>query len=161
PGFGRVTLSGTLRNKFGTGAENSQEIDLQQSYPDILMVGVKFRPIDVVELRLWGDYQRWSVVDQQCILDRSVANRSCKLNPDGSLDTAGGGAGVILVLPRHWTDGYSLHLGASWFARKWVELQLGATFDANVVPDATMDPAFIDQNKILVEAGARFRMLRD
>jgi long-chain fatty acid transport protein len=161
PGFGRLTMTGTLKNKFGTGAENQQAIDLQQSYPDILYAGVQVRPIDVLELRLWGDYQRWSVVDQQCILDRSVAQRNCKLNPDGSIDTAGGGAGVILVLPRHWTDGYSLHVGASWRARPWAELQLGAAFDANVVPDATMDPAFIDQNKIVLELGTRFRMLRD
>ena len=49
----------------------------------------------------------------------------------GSVDTANGGAGIILNLPRNWSDGYSLHLGTSFFPRAWAEIQLGAAFDAN------------------------------
>jgi long-chain fatty acid transport protein len=161
PGFGQMTMTGTLRNKFGTGAVNEQAVDLQQSYPDILRIALAVRPRPAFELRLWGEYQRWSVMDNQCLLDRMNPQRRCRLNPDGSVDAARGGAGIILVLPRHWSDGYALHVGATWFAKKWFELQLGATFDANVVPDSTLDPAFIDQNKVLAVLGARFKMLRD
>lgn len=156
PNFGRETLTGTLRNRFGASAVTEQKVDFQQSLPDILRGGVRVRPIPVVELRFYGDWQRWSVLDKQCVLDQTDPKRNCKTLPTGAVDTSGGGSGILLVIPRQWKDGYSLHLSASWNVRPWVELTVGAGYDANVVPDATADPSIIDQDKVLAALGARF-----
>jgi long-chain fatty acid transport protein len=158
PGFGRNTLTGKVQNKLGTAPSATQDVELQQSLPDVLRFGFRVRPIDKIELRLWGEYQRWSVFDKQCVLDPTVVGRNCALTNTGAVDT--GGAGIILVLPRKWKDGGSVHGGVSWFTRPWLELQLGLGYDANVVPDGTLDAALIDQDKIFIAAGARFQLVK-
>jgi len=50
-----------------------------------------YRPTDEVELRLFGDYQRWSVLEHQCIMAEAS---TCDLNPDGSV-RAGATSDVI------------------------------------------------------------------
>jgi long-chain fatty acid transport protein len=160
PGFGEHRLSGTLRNKLGSGMVTEQPIELTQSLPDVLRFGFRVRPIRRLELRLFGEYQRWSVFNRQCVLDANVANRKCAVLPDGSLDTASGGAGVIVVLPRDWKDGGGVRAGLSYFVRDSVELLIGAGYDANVVPNQTLDPSLIDQEKITVSAGGRFEFVR-
>jgi long-chain fatty acid transport protein len=161
PGFGKVTMTGTLRNKFGTGADNVQAVDFEQAYPDILRGGVRVRPVETVELRLFADWQRWSVFDRQCLLDASNPQRKCALTRTGAIDTANGGQGVILALPRNWSDGVGLRVGTSWFVRPWLELMIGAGYDSNVVPDSTMDPSLMDQDKFSAALGARLAMLKN
>jgi long-chain fatty acid transport protein len=160
PGFGEHRLSGTLRNKIGNGDVTEQPIELTQNLPDVLRFGFRVRPIRRLELRLFAEYQRWSVFKNQCVLDATVADRKCAVLPDGSLDTANGGAGVVVVLPRDWKDGGGVRLGASYFVRDNVELYLGAGYDANVIPDKTLDPSMIDQEKVTVSAGGRLELVR-
>lgn len=160
PGFGENTLSGTLRNKLGSGMVTSQPIEFTQSYPDILRFGFRVRPIDKIELRLFAEYQRWSVNTRNCVLDATVANRNCIISPTGALDTANGGAGVIVVLPRDWKDGGGVRAGISWFLRPPIELLFGIGYDANVVPNSTLEPSFIDQDKVTLSLGGRFEFVR-
>jgi long-chain fatty acid transport protein len=160
PGFGENTLTGKLTNKFGSSTVTENAIEFKQSLPDVLRFGFRVRPITRVELRLFGEYQRWSVMDQQCVLDATVANRSCRLAPNGSVDTAAGGAGILAVLPRKWSDGGGVRAGVSYFVKPEVELLVGAGWDANVIPDATLDPSLIDQEKVLLSLGGRFEFLR-
>lgn len=159
PSFGRETLTGTLRNRLGAGAVSEQPIELKQALPDVLRVGVRVRPRPSFELRLSGDYQRWSVFDRQCILDANTADRNCALNPDGSL--APGGSGVILNLPRDWSDGWALRFGGSWFVRPHIELFASFGYDSNVVPDATLDATFMDADKLVPTLGGRFLLARN
>ena len=99
--------------------------ELTQTLPEIIRLGLRYRPVDKVELRLFADYTRWSVFDKQCILDESVEGRSCEFaNEDNALDPAvietfGGDApddgvvGVTQHLPRYWRDAGGVRLGAS------------------------------------------------
>jgi len=82
------------------------------------------------------------------------------LTANGGLDTAAGGAGVILVLPRKWKDGGGVRFGASYFPLPWVELQFGAGYDANVVPNNTIDAALIDQEKMTLTLGTRLDLVK-
>jgi long-chain fatty acid transport protein len=160
PGFGENTLTGKLTNKFGSQAVTENDIEFKQSLPDTLRFGFRVRPIAQVELRLFGEYQRWSVMQSQCVLDATVENRSCKVLPNGSVDTANGGAGILAVLPRNWKDGGGVRAGISYFVRPTVELLLGAGWDANVVPDSTLDPSIIDQEKVVISVGGRFEFVK-
>src|SRR5690606_4110534 len=87
PGFGERALEGELTNKFGNGEVTVTETELLFTLPDSFRAGVSFRPSSPLELRLSGDFTRWSKLERHCLLDRSVAERKCALNDDGSVDT--------------------------------------------------------------------------
>jgi long-chain fatty acid transport protein len=166
PGFGETRLSGTLTTKFGVAPQMVFPVDLVQSLPDVVWAGIRFRPVPRWELRVFGSYERWSVFNHQCLLDRTVPNRSCRTTPGGATDTAAGGAGILVNQLRNWTDGYSARFGTSWFV--WrdfkettspiFEVFLGAGYDANVVPDKTIDVSLLDQNKVSISGGVRFEI---
>jgi long-chain fatty acid transport protein len=154
PGFGQQTLSGTLTNKFGANpAGNATDVEMTQSLPDIVRAAVRVR-FDDLELRLAGDYQRWSVFDRQCIFD--AAEPGCELNADGS--PADGTLGVILNLPRNYDDSFGVRLGASYWPVDGVELVAGTGYDANAVPDETIDPSLFDMDKIISNLGVVYAL---
>jgi long-chain fatty acid transport protein len=159
PGFGRQTLTGTMHTRIGQQQEIVQQVDFQQSMPDALRGGVTVRVAQPVELRAWVEWMRWSVFDKQCVLDQSNAKRNCALTSTGAIDPTSG-AGVILAIPRNWTDGLNLHLSSTIHLASWAELIAGLAYDSNVVPDSTLDTAFLDQNKIIANVGLRVFLLQ-
>ncbi|RMH37099.1 MAG: hypothetical protein D6689_21430 [Deltaproteobacteria bacterium] len=161
PGFGEHGLEGTLVNKFGNGPVTESDVELRHSLPDIVRAGVRWRAAPDVELRLAGDYQRWSVFDKQCLLDLADENRKCALNPDGSVDTAAGGSGIIVNVPRDYHDSFGVRAGASYWLAPAFETFAGIGFDSNAVPDETIDPALMDMNKIIGTLGVRHAWLGD
>ena len=154
PGFGETTLTGTIENKFGLSSVKTSPVEVKQSMPDSIHFGARYRPMPTVELRLFGEYDRWSVFTDQCILDASVANRSCATKADGSA----AGAGLLAYLPRNWHDTWAFRVGGSYFVKPSVELYLGAGYDGSAVPDATMDPSLFDMTKIDFSLGGRFKV---
>lgn len=156
PGFGERALEGELTNKFGSGEVTVTETELLFTLPDTFRAGVTFRPISMLEVRLSGDYTRWSKFERHCLLDRSVPDRKCALNDDGSVDTNAGGAGVVVVIPRDWKDTYGVRAGASFWASDALEVFGGVGFDSNAVPDETLDAGVMDMNKVVSSVGARY-----
>lgn len=155
PGFGDMALEGTLTSRFAGAPEATIPIELEQGLPDVFRLGARFQPSPRLELRLFGDYTRWSAFDRQCVLDASDPNRSCALAADGSVDAAAGGSGVILNIPRDWENSFGVRAGLSYWLRPTVELQAGAGFDSNAIPDRTLDPALYDMPKLTFSLGAR------
>jgi long-chain fatty acid transport protein len=155
PGFGEQALTGDLYTKLGAATQTVGPTELTQSLPDIVRFGATWRQSDRLELRVFGDYTRWSVFDRQCVLDATVA-RSCTLTATGAVDTAGGGGGVVAVFPRDWQDTFGLRVGGTVQVTKGLGVDAGLGWDGNAVPDETMDPALIDMNKITLSAGARY-----
>lgn len=158
PGFGETTQSGTLTNKFGAGTVDESEVELVQALPDVVRLGVRARPNARYELRLFGEYVRWSVFDKQCILDATDPARRCALTATGEVDTAAGGAGVIVNNPRHWQDAFGVRAGGSYFVEPGLELYAGGGYDANAVPDDTIDAGLMDMDKLSASLGARWAL---
>jgi long-chain fatty acid transport protein len=151
PGFGDMTLEGTLTTKFGTAPVSESDVEVVQQYPDIIRAGGKFRPADNVELRLWGSFERWSVFKSQCILNVNQPNRRCELNDDGT--PVAGDTGITNNIPRDWKNAFAVRASGSYWLNPAVELQLGVGFDGNAVPDSTMEASLPDWNDVTGTVG--------
>lgn len=153
PGFGEMTLEGTLETKFGSSPSQTIDVTLRQTLPDIVRVGVEYAVNPKLDVRFAADWQRWGVFDEQCLTDNSDAAPSCVFNEDGSLDTANGGSGVVVNLPRNWHDTVGVRAGAGYQVNDKIDVGGSLSFDSNAVPAPTMDPSLFDMNKVIAQAG--------
>lgn len=165
---GGMSLQGTLTNVFANAAEPAvTNIELTQTYPDIVRLGFRVRPIPKLELRVFADYTRWSVLDKQCVLlvetDPSNADtRKCEFdNADSALDDPGefggpsdGAVDVTQHLPRYWKDAGGVRIGVGYWFIDELETYIGLGYDSSAVPVQTVDPALFDMDKIAVTLGA-------
>jgi len=150
PGFGEIELKGKLKLQFPAADQTSQDVVLTQELPDIWRLGLRWRPQERWELRLSGEYARWSVFRDQCVF--SEGGR-CEIRADGS--TSADSSGVIQNIPRRWRDGFGVRAGASHWVLPSVEAYLGLGYDSNAIPDRALDPSLYDMHKISASAGAR------
>ncbi|HEY0134177.1 MAG TPA: outer membrane protein transport protein, partial [Nannocystis sp.] len=175
---GGMTLKGTLNNALATSAVESPGAELTQTFPDIIRLGFRVRPSDKFELRLFGDYTRWSVFDKQCVLNASNPDRKCDFpgadtalskpeefgkdvpDPDDGGPKTSPTAGVIQHLPRFWKDAGGVRLGASYWFVPQLEAYAGLGFDSSAVRPATLDAALMDMNKMSASIGARWQIIR-
>lgn len=155
PGFGKTRMSGVMRNQFGAGQPSIEDIELEQALPDVLRVGGRFRPAKNVELRAFGELVRWSHLDKQCILSPDGV---CSTTATGA--TAPDGDGILAVLPRSWEDAFGFRAGGSYHATETVEAFAGIGYDQNAIPDETLEPTFIDADKLSFSLGGRFGLLQ-
>ncbi|GEM_PF-277435 len=164
PGIsGGMTLKGTLTNIFATSASSdTTDIELTQSMPDIIRLGFRVRPIAKLELRVFADYTRWSVMDKQCVLIASNEDRSCDFqnqdtaltDPENFGSSEGDGVvGVTQHLPRFWRDAGGVRIGAGYWFIPELETYLGLGYDSSAIPAETVDPVLFDMDKISVTAG--------
>jgi len=158
PGFGTSELEGTLTTSL-SGTTSEEAIRFQQSLPDILRLGGRWRLDPSWELRLFGEFVRWSVFKEQCVLAKDV-DGDCDWNPDGTARASANGA-IIQNIPREWKNAFGIRAGASYWISPPVEAYLGAGYDSNAIPSKTLDPSLYDMNKVTVAAGARFDLMED
>ncbi len=157
PGFGELTLDGTLDTALGTAQiAEPADVTMTESLPDVIRAGVRFKAVDKVWVRVYGEYVRWSVFENQCLLQKDTAE-SCSLNDDGSIAPDNKGV-IILNIPRKWEDAFGVRAGASYHWQPGWEFYAGGGYDGNAVPDETLDPALMDMNKATVALGGRFRL---
>jgi long-chain fatty acid transport protein len=159
PGLGPQVLTGTVTNTYlGSGAPFPAKF--HQALPDIVRLGARFRPTETLELRLFGDFTRWSVMKTQCVvLDQK--DYPCVVNADGS-DASGGammGGGVLQNVRRRWKDTFGIRAGVSHWVVPAVELFVGAGYETAASPDETLDPSIGDSNSIAVALGGRFAIM--
>lgn len=167
---GGMTLKGDLNNTLALAEPSVTPVELTQTLPEIVRLGVRYRPIEKVELRLFGDFTRWSVFDKQCVLDEGVEGRSCEFDgEDTALDNPeafgadgpdDGVVGVTQHLPRYWKNGGGVRLGASYWFLPQLEGFVGVGYDSSAVPVETLDPALMDMNKISTSVGARWQIIK-
>ncbi|MGD8863250.1 MAG: outer membrane protein transport protein [Myxococcales bacterium] len=160
PGFGTQELSGTLDNTLGSGPPASpQDVVFTQQLPDIFRLGIRGRPAEQVELRLGADYTRWSQLEQMCLASSSVGNlaTACATAADGSAVNPDAATPVVQVFQRDWEDTFGVVLSGSYFFGSSLEVYGGVGFDANAIPDATLDPALYDMQKMSLAAGGTYR----
>jgi len=153
PGFGDMTLEGTLTNNF-SGSVDKQDITFIQSLPDIYRLGVRARPIKTVEIRVFGDVTNWSTMKSMCVVPGiEDKDKVCNINDDGS--PIEGEKAPLLNLQRDWGPAFGLRGGGSYWVVPAAELYLGVGYDSNAVPDSTLEPALTDFHKASLGAGVR------
>jgi long-chain fatty acid transport protein len=151
PGLGPMQLSGTLTVEYD-GATAPYPVTFDQALPDIVRAGARYRPAETLELRLFGDMTRWSVLKTQCV---AVEGHPCVVDSTGA--DAGDG-GVLLNLRRRWQDTFGIRAGASHWISKPLELFVGAGFETAATPDAYLDPELPDSNIVSGALGGRFEL---
>ncbi len=149
---GKIKLTGKLKGSFA-GTESETAVRIDEALPDVIRVGVRYRVKPTWELRLFGDYTRWSVFEDQCL---GAEDKPCAVDASGA---ASAGSGVIQNLPRHWNDAFGVRVGTSVWPSDPLELMLGLGYDSNAIPDAALDPALVDFHDAMVALGARYRLL--
>ncbi len=177
---GGMTLKGKLSNALASPmVPTVANAELTQTLPDIIRLGFRVRPTDRIELRLFGDFTRWSVFDKQCVLDAAVERRGCGFTgadtalakpdgfgaeepdpdgPDGPLKSPTNG--TIQHLPRFWKDAGGVRAGASYWFTPQVESFLGIGYDSSAVRPQTLDAALMDMNKMSFSIGTRWQIVK-
>jgi long-chain fatty acid transport protein len=155
PGFGDQELAGTLTNKFGTGPTDTSDIRFIQALPDIVRVGARVRARPDLELRLQADYQRWSVLDDQCLIG-TADDANCSITDSGAIGPDG--SGVIVNIKRDWRDTFGVRGGGSYWLNPQLEVGASIGYDSNAVPDATLDSSLMDMDKVLANATVSYAL---
>lgn len=166
---GRQTLTGTLTNQFGPGAPASSDVAVLQGMPHTFRLGAGLRfmdnsdpenPVKRGELRLSGELTTWNNMKSQCItnaagLDDRHITDICRYAENGMTyqDPM-----IIQNLVRDWKMGWGVRLGGSYYVNPRVELAAALGFDANAIPDQTLDPALMDMNKMAIDLGGSFQL---
>jgi long-chain fatty acid transport protein len=166
PGFGLQTLNGTLAVNDPIAAHPAvhYNVTFTQALPDIYRAGARWRINDAVELRLFGDYTRWSAMVAQCVAlqtkakDGSLISHDCLVDQFGS-DASGGF--IFTNVPRKWNDTYGVRLGGSYWLNPDIELFAGVGYETAAVPDSTLEPGLMDADNIGGAIGARFQAWDD
>jgi long-chain fatty acid transport protein len=156
PGLGTMKLDGTVSiipSLPSTDAPLVQEVTLRQILPDIWRLGARFRPTERSELRLAGDWTRWSALRTQCI---SLRDASCAVTANGD---AAPGSGTIQNIRRHWRDTFGVRAGGSYWIGDATELFAGLGFETAATPDATLDPLLADADNVALSGGARVELV--
>jgi long-chain fatty acid transport protein len=130
-----------------------QNVSFVQALPAIYRGGLRVRPVDAFELRLFGDYTLWSAMRSQCVVIQGFA---CRVYPDGS-DATGGGA-VLANFRRDWKDTYGARAGVSVWPSSSVELFAGGGYETGATPDSTLETTFTDGNNVSGALGGRFAL---
>jgi long-chain fatty acid transport protein len=151
PGLGEFALDGTLVRKTTAGS-TEDEVSLHQALPDVIRVGGRVRINEHIELRLFGDLTRWSVLQTQCL---GLQDKPCTVDTTGE---ATPDSGTITNLRRHLQDTIGLRIGGSYYATRDLELFGGMGYETAAMPDATLDPSLMDSNTVATALGARYAL---
>lgn len=149
PGLGPMKLKGTLIVTYG-GVAPKYDVALHQALPDIVRAGVRYRAGKKTELRLFGDFTRWSVMRTQCV---ALVDYPCAVTKSG--DDPGDG-GIFTNFRRYWRDTVGVRAGASRWLFPELELFMGLGFETAATPDETLDPELPDSQTLQGALGARW-----
>jgi long-chain fatty acid transport protein len=154
PGFGTMRLPGTLQQRLTITPSGSTDVDLIQTYPDIVRLGAAYRVSDDVDLRLHGQFVRWSVFTNACVVHRGLP---CDLNPDGSAVKQGQ---IIANDPAFFTDAWALHAGVGYWPVSRAEMFFDLGLDSSASPNDSQGRTLFDSLKIGGTVGLRYAVSR-
>jgi long-chain fatty acid transport protein len=125
----------------------NEDAELDTDLPDTIRLGTRYKPAEDLELRLFGDYMRWSVLERQCV---HRPGKECQPNtPVGD---------TFFDQPRDWNDTFGVRAGISKWLSKPVEVFAGLGYASNAVPDETLEPALADWHSVSASVGGRFEV---
>ncbi len=129
--------------------------------PDVYRLGVTYKIDPETELRLFGDYQRWSVLDTHHVINTDLSDQGvdeCEANRNPGDPP---GQGCLLAQKREWTDTFGVRVGASRWLNKETELFAGAGYSSNAIPDKYLEPALTDFNSVSLSLGGRLEVVEN
>lgn len=154
PGFGATTMGGTLTQQLGNSPAGApSNVDLIQTYPDLIRFGFSWQMTKTWELHSDFQYERWSVFKNQCLVTKGAP---CTVDPVTGADPTG--KNVILNIPANWKDSIGARLGATFSATEKLDVFASMAFGTPAVPVETINAATIDAFRIYATAGARVRL---
>lgn len=153
PGLGEQTLTGDLTNQFGDTMPTTVDVELRQALPDSVRLGGLWRAAEKIVLHAAVDYQRWSKFKNQCFVTPGAPASACEADDNGLVIDS---SPLLVNIPRAWKDTFGIRIGGTYEVSKDLEVKAGLLYDSNAAPDSTLDPALIDQDKVIPQLGARF-----
>ena len=148
PSFGTMRLKGTF--KVDPASPGGTPADLLQAYPDIVRLGAAWRVSPETEVRLDGNWQRWSAFKDQCIVD---AGTQCDVNAGGV--ASGPSSNVKLDLPRDFKDSFKVRLGVAYWVEAQTELFGSMAFESSPTDTKNEDALIFDSTRLSWTLGAR------
>ena len=80
-----MNLHGTLGTWLLTDKPGTEDVTLKQILPDIVRWALRYREDGRYELRLFGDYTRWSTMERQCLVKKgTTCDASSDDPPEGN-----------------------------------------------------------------------------
>lgn len=137
---GMKPLKGEQTTFLPGGGESTVDAEIEHEIPDVYRLGFRYRPAEDLELRVFGDYQRWSVLEKHIVTNTE--------NGD-----------LLLDQRREWKDTFGVRVGGSKWLNKSVEAFAGAGYSSNAVPKETLEPALPDWDGFSFTAGGRFELV--
>ncbi len=153
PGFGTMRLKGTLEQRVGITPSGTTDVNLLQAYPDVVRLGVAYRVSDAVDLRLHGQFVRWSAFQNACVVH---SGDPCDVNADGSAPK--GQTAIIANVHAAFNNAYAVHAGVGYWPAKRVEIFVDAGVDSSAVPTQSLGVSLFDSFKIIGGVGMRYRV---
>ena len=157
---GEMVYDGALVNTFPPN-QDTNDIVFTQKLPDIFRFGARVRPIDDLELRVFGDVTRWNVLENQCIISQNDLGDEdpfefCAIDENGDPPA---GNPIVQNLNRDWNMAAGVRVGGSYYLNDRIELMLDLGYDGNAIPDETLEPALIDMGKVSAGVGGIFQLV--
>ncbi len=150
PNFGDMRLSGKFQ-LYPTAPGVTSAADLVQGYPDIIRFGGAWRVRPDTEIRLDGDWQRWSHFKAQCITSPGGA---CPTDSAGVFNGSNNTT-VKLDLPRDWNDTFKVRGGVAFWIVPETELFASFAFESAPVGKSHEDPLIYDSARLEPTIGVR------
>jgi long-chain fatty acid transport protein len=151
---GGMKLDGTLKLNLAGSVVNN-DVELHQDLPDIVRLGARYKPTPVMELRLFGDFSRWSALQDQCV---ALKGDECEIAENGAEEP--GTSRPIVNIARRWEDAFAVRAGASYWPIPAAEVFAGLGYDGNAIPDETLEPSLTDFHDVSVALGGRFAITK-
>ncbi len=149
--YGGQTVHGTLDSWLLTARPGSEKVQLVQKLPDVIRWGVRYRQEGKYELRLFGDYTRWSTMERQCLVKEDT---TCKLGDSGLPE----GPNVVNNHERQWKDAFTVRAGASYWVLPQLEAFVGLGYENSAVKARFLEPGLIDGRDVSVALGGRWTL---
>jgi long-chain fatty acid transport protein len=151
-------LDGKMRLAFSS-MPTTTNVTMYMSLPDVIRFALRARPKPTYELRLFGDFTRWSVHDRQCLAKEGTG---CELNADGGDPSAPASnpvdGNVRANQLRNWKNSFGVRAGGSYYFSHELEGIAGVGYDSGAIPMSTLDPSVIDGVNLSGTLGGRVRV---
>ncbi len=93
--------------------------------PDMLFMGIAFKPIDRLSMEVGATWTRWSLYNT--------------LSIDYEIDPMGSGRPAAYGSIKDWRDAWRFQIGAEYRLLDWLDLRGGYTYDETPDPNARVD----------------------
>ncbi|HMR07768.1 MAG TPA: outer membrane protein transport protein [Polyangiaceae bacterium] len=163
PNFTGMSAQTGTQETFLGADEKPVTAEFYTDLPDVIRAGVTYKLDPETELRLFGDYTRWSVLEDHFVVNPDLGDggtEECeyKERVPGNPPALGS---CLLSQKRDWSDTFGVRVGASRWLNKETELFAGAGYSSNAIPDKYLEPALTDFNSISLSLGGRLEVVKN